>query len=172
MGTSSSVQFLNPGDDLWNFVQSHIHDESLELYDLARPRSDQMRIFIDRKKVSDVTEGSEETVPKRRGSRVTADDCTTICRRLMDAFVVEGAALGISSSPELEVSSPGLDRSLRLREHFISAIGSKVKIWLEGKSVLGVLHNFENDIVVFGDESSGIVSEIAFSDIRKAQTVY
>jgi ribosome maturation factor RimP len=56
---------------------------------------------------------------------VSLDDCTQVSRALSAALDVEDP---IDGSYELEVSSPGLDRALRTREHFERFAGEKVRV--------------------------------------------
>jgi ribosome maturation factor RimP len=171
MAANKNEKFLSVDSPIWAKVASVVMSEGFSLYDVSMPRQNLLRVFIDKKK---------EDVSKI-GSGVTADDCIKVCRALMDTFAVEGGDLGVSSEPDLEVSSPGLDRLLRLDEHFNSGIGSKVKLWLQDEAVTGVIEDFKLDTIYFRglDDSkagsdklgSGLV-EIPFSSIRKAQRLY
>ena len=74
----------------------------------------------------------------------------------------------------LEVSSPGLERELKFKKHYVSAINEKVKIaFLENdKNVtkIGIL------IEVFPEEIKMEIQDelvlISFSDIKKAKTYF
>ncbi|HMO18689.1 MAG TPA: hypothetical protein PJ989_11420 [Oligoflexia bacterium] len=154
-----SKNFVNPGESLWSFIESQVVDEKLRLYDIARPRPNLLRIFVDKNK-----EDSE-----KKGSGVSIDECVGLCRRLMHAFVVDGLELGVTSEPELEVSSPGLDRELRLLHHFLDAVGSRVKLWIEGGVVAGVLGSLNDGVLTVKDSDSSPAGEFRLADIRKAQ---
>jgi ribosome maturation factor RimP len=155
-------QYIDPEDRLWKFVEGVVSAEGFLLYDIAKPRSGFLRIFIEREKDTD----------SEKGSGVSADDCITVCRRLMDGFAVEGTDLGTGAEPDLEVSSPGLDRVMRLNDHFSSGIGSNVKIWLEDKAVSGVLEDFRSDTLYVKESEDTEVYRIPFAEVRKAQRVF
>jgi ribosome maturation factor RimP len=162
---SANRNFVNPGEGLWSYIETQALDENLRLYDVAKPRPNLLKIFVDKNK-------EEEGM---RGSGVSVDDCVNLCRRLMHAFVVDGVALGVGAEPELEVSSPGLDRELRLEKHFNDAVGSNVKLWIEGGTISGSLESFQEGVLAIKEpeakgasEPRGIV-EFRIADVRKAQ---
>jgi len=90
---------------------------------------------------------------------VSLDDCTAISRALSAALDVEDP---IEGSYELEVSSPGLDRPLRTREHFQKFAGEKVRVKTYGplqeadsrKTFVGRLVGLEGDEVVVDVEGA------------------
>lgn len=176
-------QYLNPQDDLWGFVEKVVKAEGFFLYDLAKPRAGLLRVFIERSEVpgndmlgdgSDTDTGNSDGTKSERSTNlgVSADDCITVCRRLMDAFAVDGQELGIGSEPDLEVSSPGLDRGMRLESHFAAEVGSNVKVWLDGKAITGILEDFKEKVLFFRELEASNVTEIPFVEVRKAQKVF
>jgi len=102
---------------------------------------------------------------------VSLDDCTQVSRALSAALDVEDP---IEGSYELEVSSPGLDRPLRTREHFEHFVGEKVRVKTFGpldeadsrKTFVGRLQGMEGDAVVV--EVEGAVFRIPQKLIAKA----
>ena len=75
----------------------------------------------------------------------------------------------------LEVSSPGVERELRIDEHISHSIGEKVEAKLfapkDGiKSLVGILSAFEDGIVKINCE--GQEYSFARSDISKLKTIY
>ena len=102
---------------------------------------------------------------------VSLDDCTQVSRALSAALDVEDP---IDGSYELEVSSPGLDRPLRTREHFEQFAGEKVRVKTFGplheadsrKTFVGRLQGIEGDVVVV--EVEGAVFRIPQKLIAKA----
>lgn len=74
----------------------------------------------------------------------------------------------------LEVSSPGLERPLKLKTHWVSAIQEKVAVQYqleENKhSVMGTLVEVHQDMVVLDDRGERI--EIPLRAISRAKTVY
>ena len=111
-----------------------------------------LRIFIDRE-----TGG------------VTLNDCETLNRDLGAALDVEDI---ISHPYTLEVSSPGLDRTLSKPEHFARFAGSMVKIKtfqpINGQKVFrGTLLGLVEGMVSMELET-GVVLEIPLTGITKA----
>ena len=75
----------------------------------------------------------------------------------------------------LEVSSPGVERELRIDEHISHSIGEKVEAKLfapkDGiKSLVGTLESFEDGIVKI--QCEGQEYSFARSDISKLKTIY
>ncbi|MHB8670861.1 MAG: ribosome maturation factor RimP, partial [Acidimicrobiales bacterium] len=73
----------------------------------------------------------------------------------------------------LEVSSPGVERPLRLPEHFARFVGTTVAVKLrasatpgDGRRLEGVLEAADADAVVVGGR------RIAHDDIERARTVF
>lgn len=163
--------FVDQSHQLWQEFSKVIRDEGLELYDLERGGN---KLNVTLWKPAAVAAGSatessvspENAVPPENGrgpeavppearvpgqfvdAGVTSGDCSRICRKLMAYCLTEGVRLGVGSEPELDVSSPGLDRSLRLPVHYAGAVGKIVKFvptgtapWaeVEGKPIVGVL---------------------------------
>lgn len=164
---NSNAIYVNPSEALWEFVSSMAADEDLRLYDLIKPRANALRVFIDKPK----------TEIDKKGSGVTSGDCSTLCRRLMHAFGVEGQNLGISSEPEIEVSSPGLERDLRLAQHFEEAVGHKIKMTTKSGFISGVLEAFSDGILTVkeGDENTKKEKpsvQVNFNDVKKGQLLF
>jgi len=77
----------------------------------------------------------------------------------------------------LEVSSPGLERALRLPAHFLKAVGSdvnvKTKAFVEGeRRVHGTLAAADDDGITIRDPESLVERTLAYDDIEKARTVF
>ena len=105
----------------------------------------------------------------REPGGVTLDDCESVSRDLGAALDVEDI---IPHAYRLEVSSPGLDRSLTKPEHFVRFTGSTVKVKtyqpINGQKVFrGTLR--EMDGAAIGIElETGDLLRIGLSDIAKA----
>ena len=70
----------------------------------------------------------------------------------------------------VEVSSPGLDRPLRRREHFEAAVGRRVKLRTAGRRLTGeVLSAGEQSVKVAA--SDGAETEIPYHEIVRANLI-
>ena len=111
-----------------------------------------LRVFIDREQ-----------------GGVTLEDCETVSRDLGAALDVEDI---VAHAFTLEVSSPGLDRTLTKPEHFVRFVGSSARIKtfqpINGEKVLrGKLQGFENGSIRLVQDD-GAVLEIPLSGVSKA----
>jgi ribosome maturation factor RimP len=105
----------------------------------------------------------------RESGGVTLNDCETVSRDLSAALDVEDI---ITLAYTLEVSSPGLDRTLSSPEHFVRFTGSTVRIKtyqpINGQKVFcGTLLGMVEDRVKV-EPGPGTVVEIPVRDIAKA----
>ncbi len=131
-------------------------DMHLALYDIDEKLSQKGRIVI---------------VYLTKIGGVTLDECASFSRRLGEELEV------LDIIPEryfLEVSSPGIERPLKLKIHYKSAISEKVAIeWQTGEdknSAMGSLTEVNPDSIVIDDR--GTIHEIPFSAIIRAKTVF
>lgn len=97
---------------------------------------------------------------------VNLDDCEKVSRILSPIFDVEPP---LNGDYNLEVSSPGLERVLSKKEHFLKSIGENLKVKTINKE------NFEGKILSFIDEILTIKNQnqtlqIKFNEIKKAKT--
>ncbi len=104
-----------------------------------------------------------------RESGVSLNDCETVSRDLGAALDVEDI---IPHAYRLEVSSPGLDRTLTKPEHFVRFAGSMVKVKtyhpINGQKIFrGTLRGIDGGSVGVELETGDIL-QIALSDIAKA----
>ncbi len=91
---------------------------------------------------------------------ITLDDCTEVSHRVSGILDVEDP---IKGNYDLEVSSPGLDRPLFCKEHFLKYKGRKVRLELRTKvagrrRITGILDGLENEnvLVVEGTENHSL----------------
>lgn len=131
-------------------------EQHLALYDIEEKMSAKGRII---------------TIYLTKIGGVTVDDCAYFSRALSDELDE------LDIIPEryfLEVSSPGLERVLKLKSHYASAINEKVAVqWTEGDekhSAMGTLIEVNDDTITLDDR--GKVVEINFKDINRAKTVF
>lgn len=102
---------------------------------------------------------------------VSLDECARFSRALGDELETFDL---IPERYYLEVSSPGIERPLKLKSHYVSAINEKVAVQYnegeEKKSVMGTLTEVNQDTIVLDDRGQSL--EIAFKAISRAKTVY
>lgn len=98
-------------------VESTVTGLGYELVDCERSSQGLLRVFIDR------LPGQPYDLP---GEFITVEDCEKVTRQLQYALEVVNADYS-----RLEVSSPGLDRPLRVEAHFRRFVGSQVEITLK-----------------------------------------
>ncbi len=161
-----SYSFLSKEDPLWKTLSEITEDEGLVLYDVERPLAGQLRVFIEKQKAG---ESAKEGV--------TSEDCSRLCRRLMIFFSVEGESLGLSSEPEIEVSSPGINRRLRTVEQFAGALGERVKVKGESDQggegvshvVVGNLLQVDDGAIAIEEEQSKRAHLFMFKNIKEAR---
>lgn len=142
------VGFVDQHDSLWQLLNDVASDEGLSLYDAER-KGQLLRVTITRR--DDLTSGpqqvadvdgaqeiaSDELNASAANGGVTSGDCSRLCRRLMVLFRAEGPKYGVGEEPEIDVSSPGINRELRLERHFVEAIGQRVKVVLTEEALCG-----------------------------------
>ncbi|WP_456381188.1 ribosome maturation factor RimP [Hydrogenimonas sp.] len=99
---------------------------------------------------------------------VDLDLCADISRDLSPMLDVYPP---VSGQYYLEVSSPGVERTLKKPEHFERSVGEKVYLKLSsGDRVKGTLEGFENGEVILETEHGE--ERFPLSEIRKARTYY
>ncbi len=124
--------------------------------------------------VYDVTlAGGKLVVALTRGGGIDLETLTSVSRRLNAVLDEEDP---ISGSYTLEVTSPGLERTLRTPEHFAGAVGDEVTIRtkpdIDGeRRVKGTVRSADAISVTVvledGDERT-----VAIADIERARTVF
>jgi ribosome maturation factor RimP len=129
----------------------------ISIYDvlfLKRGRRKVLRIYID------------------KPGGVTIGDCAQISREISMVLSVEGF---IDEPYTLEVSSPGINRTLRTKEHFVQNVGNDIAI--HTKELIGEQRNFsgrledvdEGDIIIRSKDK--VVYRIPLTIIRKAHLI-
>ena len=102
---------------------------------------------------------------------VTVSECQKVSRAISD-FLEEQDI--IEKRYFLEVSSPGLERELKLKKHYLSAIGEKVKVTFsqneKNLTKIGTLKEVFPDIIKI--EFSNGIKEIPFLNIKKSKTYF
>lgn len=102
---------------------------------------------------------------------VTVDDCERVSRQISAMLDVEDPITGTYT---LEVSSPGLDRPLFTREHYMRFLGAKVHIRLHApmdnrRQFKGQLLNVMDDNIVM--ECEGKEFALPLANIARANLI-
>ena len=174
------MAYLTRQDELWTTIDEVSSSHDLIVYDLERCGPDKLSVVIARSSdhLSDAQPKVEHELDQ---GGVTSDDCSRIVRELMVYFQANGDRFGLGAEPQIEVSSPGVNRRLRLAEHYIGAVGERVKITGNGKvggdsekvglTVVGPLVYCDGKVAKVEDESTEDKKQVEFSlgDIRKAR---
>jgi ribosome maturation factor RimP len=102
---------------------------------------------------------------------ISVDDCTQVSKS-MDLSLEEADFVG--SAFMLEVSSPGIERDLKFKKHYASAINEMVKIEFtkddERQTIIGTLEEVSPDTIKVSGPEGPIV--IFFESIHKARTYF
>jgi len=155
-----AMAFVDKESELWSEVSSVSRDEGLRLYDLEKQGNRKLKVTL----------ANSESVSEG----VSIDGCARVCKRLRLIFAAEGAQYGLIEEPELDVSSPGVNRDLRTREHVLEALGERVLVKFSGadgkkQSVIGELKEFANDRIELSLEDGGDALEVSFADLVEAR---
>ena len=118
--------------DAQTIVESTVGGLGYEFVDFERSARGLLRVFID------------------KADGISVEDCAAVSNQLSRVFAVEGIDFD-----RLEVSSPGLDRSLRRAEDFQRFIGRSAKVKLNAaidnrKRFDGVIESVSATQIVFG----------------------
>ena len=103
---------------------------------------------------------------------IDIDDCENVNNAITDILDEEDY---IKEQYYLEVSSPGLERVLRKKEHFIEQIGNEISIKLfkaidKEKELIGVLKEYNDNEIIL--EVNNININIDLKNIALAKTIY
>ncbi|MBT5550094.1 MAG: ribosome maturation factor RimP [Nitrospina sp.] len=140
-----------------NLIEPVLVAEGLELVDVEYKKEGKswaLRIFIDKEK------------------GITVEDCQKISRLTGDLIDVEET---IKTPYNLEVSSPGLDRSLKREKDFLKFKGKRIRLQslspIDGRrKFTGVLTDFKDEII-FMDLEDGKPFEILLHQMLRANLV-
>lgn len=146
----------NIEEKIENLTSERINNLGYELYDVEYVKEGKdyfLRIYIDSKKGIDL------------------NDCEKVSDSITELLDKEDY---IKEQYFLEVSSPGIERTLRKEKHLTANIGNEIQIKLfkpfEGKKQYnGILKNFDNDsITIFNNKEINIDRK----NISQIKTVY
>ncbi len=102
---------------------------------------------------------------------VSVDDCTAVSRDVDTRIEAESL---IKEAYMLEVSSPGIERELKFKKHYASAINEIIKVEYsvgeKRETIIGVLEEVSPEVIrIKGEDDQQIIS---FESIHKARTYF
>jgi len=163
---------------LWERVREVALSQGVELFDLDVPtdtrRGGVMRVFITRQEAPQPAASAEVSEASSEGGKggISFEDCVRVSKRLLDLDEQEEL---IPAHCTLEVSSPGINRALRLPSHFAGAIGERVRVKFrsEDTGTTRVVHGYireanEDQIAVEGEAKNERI-EIPLREIKDAR---
>jgi ribosome maturation factor RimP len=163
------------GYALWDTIRAVALEEGVDLFDIELPadtrRGGVLRVYIT-KTASE--EKSAEAVDGDGAARsgISFEDCVRVSKRLLD--IDEQQEL-IPQNCTLEVSSPGINRKLRLPAHFAGAVGERVRVKFRDPETGAtlVMHGHirgsdDRTVTVENEAKKGDVT-IAFQDVKEAR---
>jgi len=128
---------------------------------LSRGKRYQLRVLADRREKVDASDG------------VAVGELQRLHRTLERALDLEGL---IGEDYALEVSSPGLERTLDSPRHFVGAIRETVEVVtaaeIDGRNKFTGTLVAANDETLTIDEGSDALVDVRLADIRRARTVF
>jgi ribosome maturation factor RimP len=160
-GTASPLfhyqYFMDLGEKVKQLAQQFLANESQFVVNVA---------------VSSLQGPQKVTVVLDGDAGITIDDCATVSKQLLGALEQQGL---IGENFTLEVTTPGLDRPLKLKRQYVKNIGRGMRLHLNDKKVVeGKLCEVTDDTITLEQEiGSGKKTEFMrnsfrFPDIEKA----
>ncbi len=141
--------------DIWSLVEPYLAAEHLELDDLELSGSGKGRLL------RVVVDGEDTNVDR------LADVSRGISRLLDDES-------DLDDSYQLEVTSPGLERKLRLPSHFIKSVGREAKLKVnqgeKNRTLRGVISDADDETFTVDVEDESLV--VSYQDVLTARTVF
>ena len=141
-----------------NLIKKRIENIGYELYDVEYAKEGKdyfLRIFID------------------KDSGIDLNDCEIVNNEISDLL---DEADYIKEQYYLEVSSPGIEKTLKKDKHYEKSLGKEINIKLfkkdenGNKEYIGILESFNKETIILKSNNSNY--EIKRKDIAHAKTVY
>ena len=144
---------MNLEEKVWKLIEPTVQKMNINIYDVEYVKEGSgwfLRIYID------------------KDTGVDINDCENVSRAIETLIDEEDI---LTTQYCLEVSSPGIERILRRKEHFEKNIGNKVEASfykpIDGvKSFVGILKSADDNNIMIDDKN------FERKDISKIKTVY
>ena len=140
--------------DVVKLVETTVNGLGYEVVDVERAGRGMLRVFID------------------KPTGIAVDDCQKVSNQLTRLFLVENV-----DYDRLEVSSPGMDRSLKKEADFVRFVGNKVQLKLrmpfEGrKNFVGVIGGISDGILQLDVDGNQVAIELSNLDKARLVPIY
>jgi ribosome maturation factor RimP len=138
---------------------------------LAELQLADMSQFVVSVSVSSLQGPQKVTVILDGDKGITIDDCASLSRALLSTLEEKGM---VGENFTLEVTTPGLDRPLKLKRQFFKNIGRGLQVQLVDKTILrGKLEEVTEEAITLGEIAGEKKNEeqkavLPFRDIEKA----
>ncbi len=163
---------------LLELCHAHLSSKGFRVVDMDFRSSGRslVRIFIEkmaRGSSGDFSGGEQSKPESEQGLGASIGDCAEVSRILGDVLESEK---GIPGAYDLEVSSPGIDRRLRLAGDFEAVVGQSVRVQLRaaipgrGSKITGTLMKVYPDRITLDVEGSEL--EIPLESVKLAQRIW
>lgn len=170
---------MSTREELWKFIEPTVRSEGLEVYDIDLPSAAQrvLRIFLARASEGDrvsqnLQTGKEGDASEGRHAGVGLEECARVSKNLGR---LEGFEDMLASNTTLEVSSPGINRRLRLPQHFVGAEGEHIFLKVydvktqANRSMRGRLLRFQDDGLEVQEDGQTEARRFALEDVVDAR---
>lgn len=138
-------------------------DLGLFVYDITLLKEDNRYIF----RIAITHKAPMQT---QSAAPITLQDCQDLSELVSPLLDVEDIGL---DNYFLEVSSPGLERSLKKPSDFAFSLGEPIMLRLNDKSVIeGILAHFDSTNATISVKIDEAIAHIALSDVKKAKVIY
>ena len=135
-------------------LESLIHSCECELYDIALVRENEVLIL----RISIMASNASTTL----------ELCTRVSEIVSPFLDVKDL---IKDAYHLEVSSPGLERVLKIPRHFVLSVGAKVLVRTIDKSEIeAVILSADEEGVEFELEQGSV--RVPYTELKKAKTIF
>lgn len=147
--------------ELFNRIEKLANSINLNIYDISQLKEndiDILRISITKKAPLSIESASQ----------ITLQECQNLSELLSPMLDVEYPML---NKYHLEVSSPGLERVLKIKRHYTFSLGELAKITLNDKTkIQGILHSFCDDsLEILVDKKP---QKLLLDSIKKTKVIF
>lgn len=151
----------------WQVIEEECRACGVTLFDIEM-QANVLRVYI----YKTTPQSSKEDGNSEDGGKgITVDDCARVSHRITDHPQADEL---IPGEMLLEVSSPGVNRKLSRPQHFVGAVGERVRVKFtpEGEPtrvVRGKVENAKEEAFQLLDEEQGAALMVPYSSVKEAR---